>query len=384
MLTLIIFLVVLSALVLIHELGHFLAARFFGVKAEEFGVGFPPRAIGFVKDKGRWKRVAGNDTKEYANTIWSINWLPLGGFVRMKGEEGVAMDNDSFNSKPKYARAIILAGGVAMNWLLACLILTAGLIAGIRGDLTGLPSHAQVADRAVEFVNVLPGSAAAEANIRLGDQLVRIDGREITNVEQAQTVIKEQVEQHDTLQVEVRRGGEMVSAAVIPKPIESLGRKGMGVAMADTGTISFPWYRAIPEGAALTARYTGMIFTGFFDLIKNIVVGKSVGSDVSGPVGIAVMTGKIAAQGVWPLLQFAALLSLNLAVINFLPIPALDGGRFLFLIIEAIRRQKASLKLEAAIHRVGFFFLMGLVLFVTARDLRQYGSVIWNGIKNLI
>ena len=384
MLTLLTFLVVLSVLVLIHELGHFLAARFFGVKAEEFGVGFPPRAIGFVKDKGKWKRVGANDTKEYANTIWSINWLPLGGFVRMKGEEGTAMEQDSFNAKTKRARGVILAAGVIMNWLLACVILTAGLIVGIRGDLSGLPPQALVRDRAVEFVNVLPESAASEADIRLGDHLLRVDGREITNVEQAQTVIKEQAEQHDQLQVEIRRKDVVKTVQVTPKTIESLGRKGIGVAMADTGKISFPWYRAIPEGVALTARYTWMIVVGFFDLIRNIVVGKSVGADVSGPVGIAVMTGKIAEQGLWPLLSFAALLSLNLAVINFLPIPALDGGRFLFLAIEAIRGRKASLKLEAAIHRVGFLFLIGLVLLVTLRDLRQYGGVILNGIKNLL
>jgi regulator of sigma E protease len=384
MLTLLLFLLVLSTLVLIHELGHFLAARFFGVKAEEFGFGFPPRAIGFVKDKGKWKRVSGNDTKEYANTIWSLNWLPLGGFVRMKGEEGLAMDNDSFNSKPKYARAIILAAGVIMNWFLACLILTVGLIAGVRGDLNGLPSYAQVSDRAIEFVNVLPGSAAADADIRLGDHLLRVDGREATSVEQAQTVIKEEAARVDLMQVEVQRGNETKTLAVTPKLIESLGYKGIGVAMADTGKISFPWYRAVPEGIALTARYTWLIVSGFFGLIHNIFVGKSVGADVSGPVGIAVMTGKIAAQGIWPLLQFAALLSLNLAVINFLPIPALDGGRFLFLAIEAVRGKKASLKLEARIHQVGFFFLIGLVLLVTVRNLGQYGSTILNGTKHLI
>lgn len=384
MLTVILFLVVLSVLVLIHELGHFLAARFFGVKAEEFGFGFPPRALGFVREKGKWKRVGANDTKEYANTIWSINWLPLGGFVRMKGEEGTAMDVDSFNSKPKYARAIILAAGVIMNWLLACVILTVGLMVGIRGDLSGLPSQAQVRDRAVEFVNILPSSAAAEADIRLGDHLIRVDGREITDVEQAQAVIKEEAEKTAQLQVEIRRKEELKTVQVTPKTIESLGRKGIGVAMADTGKISFPWYRAVPEGITLTARYTWMIVVGFFDLVRNIIVGKSVGADVSGPVGIAVMTGKIAEQGVWPLLSFAALLSLNLAVINFLPIPALDGGRFLFLAIEAIRRRKASLKLEAAIHRIGFLFLIGLVLLVTLRDLRQYGGVILNGIKHLL
>jgi len=384
MLTLLLFLAVLSTLVLIHELGHFLAARFFGVKAEEFGVGFPPRAIGFVKEKGKWKRVAGNDTKEYANTIWSINWLPLGGFVRMKGEEGTALDQDSFNSKSKIARGIILAAGVIMNWLLACLILTVGLIVGIRGDLTGLPSHAEVRDRAVEFVNVVSGSAAADVDIRIGDRLLRVDNREITNVVQAQTIIKDEAALVETMQVVVQRGEETKTVSVTPRLIESLGHKGIGVAMANTGKISFAWYRAIPEGVLMTGRYTWMIVTGFFDLVHNLVAGKSVGADVSGPVGIAVMTGKIAAQGVWPLLQFAALLSLNLAVINFLPIPALDGGRFLFLAIEAIRGRKASLKIEARIHQVGFFLLIGLVLLVTLRDLRQYGGMILTGIKHLI
>lgn len=384
MLTLVIFLAVLSALVLIHELGHFLAARVCGVKAEEFGFGFPPRAIGFVKEKGRWKRVTANDDKEYANTIWSINWMPLGGFVRMKGEEGNAHDTDSFNSKSLPARALILAAGVMMNWILAAVIITLGLLVGVRGDLSGAPSYARIDDRAVELVSIVPDSAAAKAGLELGDQLKQIDSQVVNNVGDAQTLIKQESDQHDQLQVQVKRRNQLLTVQVTPQEIASLGHKGIGVAMADTGVVRFPWYRAIPEGIGLTSRYTWLIIKGFGELIRNLVVGHSVGADVSGPVGIAVMTGKIAQQGIWPLLQFAALLSLNLSIVNFLPIPALDGGRFLFLAIEAIRRKKASLKLEVAIHRVGFFFLIGLVILVTVRDLHQYGATILNGIRHLI
>ncbi len=384
MLTLVIFLAVLSALVLIHELGHFLAARACGVKAEEFGFGFPPRAIGFVKDKGRWKRVGANDDKEYANTIWSLNWMPLGGFVRMKGEEGNAQDNDSFNSKSLPARALILAAGVMMNWVLAAVIITMGLLVGVRGDLSGAPSYAQIDDRAVELVSILPNSAAAKAGLELGDQLKQIDNQPVNNVMEAQKLIKQESEQHEQLQVQVKRHDQLMTVQVTPLEIASLGHKGIGIAMADTGVVRFPWYRAIPEGLGLTANYTWLIIKGFGELLRNLVVGHSVGADVSGPVGIAVMTGKIAQQGIWPLLQFAALLSLNLSIVNFLPIPALDGGRFLFLAIEAIRRKKASLKLEVAIHRVGFFFLIGLVILVTVRDLHQYGATILNGIRHLI
>ena len=384
MLTLLLFIVVLSVLVLIHELGHFLAARFFGVKVEEFGVGFPPRAIGWFKDKGRWKRVKKQDLETAPATIWSVNWMPLGGFVRMKGEETSTHDTDSFSAKPKLARGIILAAGVIMNWLLACVIITLGLLIGVRGEIDGAPAYATVSARAVEIVSLIPDGAAAKAGVQLGDQILALDALPFTTADQAQTIIKQESETHATVSLTLKRAGVIKTVALEPQQIASIGHKGIGIAMSNTGVVRYPWYRAIPQGVALTARYTWLIITGFIDLLRNLVVGHSLGADVSGPVGIAVMTGKIAQEGIWPLLQFAALLSLNLAVVNFLPIPALDGGRFLFLLIETVRRRKGSARFEQIVHQVGFFFLIGLVILVTLRDLHQFGGAILTGLRHMI
>ena len=302
----------------------------------------------------------------------------------MKGEDTGKKDSDSFIAKPIYARGIILAAGVIMNWLLACVILTISLLIGVRGDISSVPSYAQVTDRGIELVNLLPDSAASDAGLKLGDRVTSVNGVVLQSVTQAQETIKQQAALTPTLQLQIIRDKETKSVTVTPREVKDLGHKGIGVALAETGMVHLPWYRAIPEGIRLTARYTWLIIQGFGTLIHNLVIGKSVGADVSGPVGIAVMTGKIAAQGILPLLQFAALLSLNLAVVNFLPIPALDGGRFLFLIIEAIRGRKASERFEANLHRIGFILLIGLIVVVTVRDLGQYGGTILQGLRHLI
>lgn len=179
--SLLVFLFVLSLLVLIHEFGHYMAARLMGVKAEEFGFGFPPRAIGFVREKGKWKTVSGRDTKAYANTVWSINWLPLGGFVRMKGEESLSADSqDSFASKSLPARFFILVAGVVMNWFLAATIFSVGFLVGIPAQLDDMPSSAIASQAHVEIVEVLAGSGAAAAGLQAGDYVQTIAGQAVT------------------------------------------------------------------------------------------------------------------------------------------------------------------------------------------------------------
>ena len=168
-----IFLLILSVLVLVHELGHYVAARIFGVKAEEFGYGFPPRAVGFVRVGKKWKRVSGSDQTAYENTVWSVNWLPLGGFVRLKGETGDGTDQkDSFQSKPGWQKFIILAAGVFMNWLLASMIFAFGFASGVPAELAGLPQNAVVTDKRIEITDVVAGSAALEAGLQAGDYVI--------------------------------------------------------------------------------------------------------------------------------------------------------------------------------------------------------------------
>lgn len=385
MITLLIFLVVLSVLVVFHEFGHYLAARIFGVKAEEFGVGFPPRAIGFVREHGKWKKVSGGDRASYANTIWSLNWLPLGGFVRLKGEQDAKdLDKDSFAVKPAYARAIILFAGVAMNWLLAILIFTVGFSVGVPTDLEGVPAGAIVRDRCIEITQVLTGSPAATAGLQGGDSITRIGTTPIVDADQARRVLAETSKDLTSFSLQVRREGKELTLPVSPIYLESIKRPGIGIGLADVGIVRLPIHRAFVQAVTTTFLFTKMIVSGFGEILRNLVVNLRPGADLSGPVGIAVMTGKIAAQGFWPLMQFAAILSINLAVVNLLPIPALDGGRLVFVALEVIRRRKASLSMEARFHQVGFVLLLALIALITIRDVSIYGAPLWHALRGRI
>ncbi|MBP6944980.1 site-2 protease family protein [Patescibacteria group bacterium] len=385
MLTILIFLAVLSVLVIFHEFGHFLMARFFGVKAEEFGLGFPPRAIGFVRDGGRWKRVKKGDAQSYPSTIWSLNWLPLGGFVRLKGEQNTDNhENDSFASKSAWARAWILVAGVLMNWLLAILIFTIGFSVGVPTDLNGLPEGATVKDRHIEITQVVEGSPAAKAGMLPGDHVTRIGSVGIDTSEAARTELSKQSKVGESLTIQVKRDEQMLELVTQPAFIESIQRAGLGIGLADVGTVRLPVYRAIPQAVVTTYTFTKLILSGFWDMLRDLVVSQKTSTELSGPVGIAVMTGKVAKQGVWALAQFAAILSINLAVVNLLPIPALDGGRLVFVFIEVLRRKRRSLVWEARLHQIGFLLLISLIILVTAKDLRTYGAPVWQGIKQFV
>ena len=380
-----IFLLVLSALVLIHEAGHFFAAKWSGVKPDEFGLGFPPRAIGWMKgEDGRWRRVK-KGVVSAQKTIWSLNWLPLGGFVRLKGEQGEsATDVDSFSAATRPRKFFIITAGVCMNWLLAWAIFTAGYLIGVPMDGSALPPQARVNVRYIEISQVVSPSPAASAGIRAGDQLVRIDNTTLTSADQARTTLHEASAQQTTVHLLLKRDGASLEVNPTPQTMAQLnGAKGIGIGLVDTAIVRFPFWLAPLEGARTTYLYTKRIVQGLGELLGNLVIHQKVAQDVSGPVGIAVMTGQIARQGTWALLNFVAVLSINLAVVNFLPIPGLDGGRALFLLFESIRRKRMNERVEAMIHGVGFIGLIVLILLVTVQDLRHYGGSIWHGLTTM-
>ncbi|MCE9586171.1 M50 family metallopeptidase [Candidatus Uhrbacteria bacterium] len=385
MLQVLIFLLVLSVLVLVHEAGHYIAARIFGVKAEEFGYGFPPRALGFVKTEHGWKKVAGRDRTAYKNTVWSLNWLPLGGFVRLKGESGDGVgDADSFLTKTGWQKFIILSAGVAMNWLLAAVIFSVGFSFGVPAEVDGLPASAIVSGAHVEIVEVVAKSAAESAGLKQGDHVVTVNGQVVNTAEATRSALSDQTGKGLELTLEIERDGAMQTLQAKPIFIEALGKPGLGVALANIGVVRFPVHLAVVQGVTITAQYTWLIMNGFVSLVADLFGDRKLAAEVSGPIGIAVLTGRIASQGFWALMQFAALLSLNLAVINFLPIPALDGGRAVFVMVESLRRKRNNPRFEAAIHQAGFVALLILILLVTAQDLNRYGGTIWNGLKGII
>lgn len=382
-LTIVIFIIVLSAIVFVHEAGHFFTSRLFGVKAEEFGLGFPPRAIGTYKNK-KGKRIwifnnrsveslesSTNEDMHPANkeTIYSLNWLPLGGFVKIKGENGEGQNEaDSFAAKKIWQRTIILAAGVLMNVVLAWFLFSVGYMFGMPQSTDTVGRNAIIAESSVMVSSVLPSSPAEIAGLKAGDAILKVSG-EVVGTEIA---LQNAVAKNDGLITEVliRRDGQEENIMVTPT-VQSGSRATIGVAIYASGLIRYPFFSAFVEGAKTTGWLIKEIFSAFGTLISSIFVGQSVVDQFAGPVGIANITGQAAREGITYLLQFIALLSLNLAVINILPFPALDGGRILFLIIEKIKGRPVKRDIENAIHNIGFFLLIGLVIFITYKDIAK-------------
>ncbi|OGF24599.1 RIP metalloprotease RseP [Candidatus Falkowbacteria bacterium RIFCSPLOWO2_12_FULL_45_13] len=385
LLTIIIFILVLSILVFAHELGHFMMARKFGVKAEEFGFGFPPRLFGFYKNnQGDWRYVfGGREITDCPGTVYSLNWLPLGGFVKIKGENGEGeKEPDSFAARPVWQRAIILSAGVVMNIILAMVLIIAGFMMGLPQSLEGgLDARAQISDRKIQIVEVLGGSRAQSAGLKIGDTIVSIDNNKFSSFEELQGYVNSKIGLE--LNYKIERGRETLDKPITPALMPETGKGGIGVAISETGIVSYPWYLAIWQGVKTTFILTWVIITAFYELLKGLIFGQGVTADLAGPVGIAALTGQVARLGFVYLMQFTALLSINLAVINFFPFPALDGGRVLFLVIEKIKRGPVKREVEGLIHNLGFALLMILVLIVTFRDVAKFSGMfkgIWERI----
>ncbi len=367
--SILIFILALSVLVLIHELGHFLVARLFKVKADEFGIGFPPRIFGFVRDeKGKWKRVSGSDEQTYKNTIWSFNWLPLGGFVRIKGEQDYGTtDEDSLNAKPIWQRLLIISAGVVMNWVLAVFLFTAVYAMGTSVALEDVPAGFATSQAVIQVMEVVPGSPAERSGLHIGDRIV--DANSIVPKDAAAFREQIRLQGEQPMKITLEDDTSKREVTVTPAMIGDINRLGLGVALADVAHVSFPLPQAFWLGITTTAKLSVLITKAFGGIITDLVVRQKVAQDVSGPIGIVVMSGQVVRQGVAPFLQFLGMLSVNLAVINFLPIPALDGGRALFLIIEKIRRKPMNRKLESKIHGIAFLLLIGLILLVSVQDI---------------
>ncbi len=352
MLTLLIFLATFSLLVFVHEWGHMIAAKRQGIGVEEFGFGFPPRIASVT-----WR-----------GTRYSINLIPLGGFVRIKGEEeGVVGDNTSFANRSVGARALVVVAGVTMNVVLGWVLLSYGFLSGTPQIITGSIPNAHIRDRHLEVVSVLPDSPAAAARIEAGDHVLRVNDTTVTTVEDLQNAIAPLAGQSTA--VALKRNDREETVNVVPVYREDTKRVVIGIGLEDVGIISYPFFTALGKGAQVTWEVLREIVKSFGVLVRDIVVTRHVSADLAGPIGIAVMTGQVAERGFAYLIQFAALLSLNLAVLNLLPIPALDGGKLLFLAIEKIRRRAVTPEVEQRFQRIGFFALLALVVLVTYRDI---------------
>ncbi|MFH0854421.1 MAG: RIP metalloprotease RseP [bacterium] len=359
--TILIFILILGILVFVHEFGHFIAAKKFGVRVEEFALGFPPRI---------WSKIK-NGTK------YSINWIPIGGFVKLKGEDGSEKkDEDSFARKKNWQKSLILASGVGMNFLLAAIVLSFGFMIGSPQMLNGnMGKYAKIRDEKIQIVNVLKNSSAEESGIMEGDIIKSIDGKIFAEVKDIQEYINEHSD--GKMVFEIIRGEEIIIRELEARyfenkdaiEIEEWQKYMVGVSLSKVAIISYPFHIATYKGFETTFFLTKEILKAFYELIKNLIVIQKVTVDFTGPIGIASMTGQIANLGFIYLLQFIALLSINLGIINLMPFPALDGGRIFFLILEKIRGKAVDEKLEALIHNIGFFILMLLIVAITYKDI---------------
>lgn len=360
MITFIAFILILSVVILVHEWGHFRVARACGVTVEEFGFGFPPKIVTLFRRGG---------------TSFTLNGIPFGGFVRLKGEGGIGMDDrDAFQHQSVLRRFMILASGVGMNYLLAAVLLSVGLMIGVTMNPSDVAPGALSVRSQLQVIDVAESSPAADAGILPGDAIVRIDGQSPSTVEALQEYQKNHA--GSQMHIEILRGNAQRNLTVTPRVLEAQdGQPRLGVHLTEAAFVSYPPHRALLLGTQTTVILTGRIFASLGTIVKELVVSRQVTTDVVGPVGVAVLTGQVAKLGLAALLQFTALLSLSLAVMNFLPIPALDGGRALFVLIERLRGKAMNARVEMLIHNVGFYLLIALVIAISVRDLGKFGII---------
>jgi regulator of sigma E protease len=372
LLTILTFILVLSLLIFVHEFGHFWVARRFGLRPKEFGFGFPPRAIGYYKDKeGKWKTIRGSkDPEDASDTIYSINWLPLGGFVNLSEDEDGGDDPNHFSNKPVYQRAAILLAGVTMNIILAAVLISIGYMFGLPQSTDEVGDKAIVSEHKVQVLEIMEGTPAKEAGIEIGDIILSINGQTMSENEKIQEIVADNIGQDLTYRL--KRKGEEFDKVIRPVLMEETGKGGIGVSITETGIVRYPFFIAIWEGFKTTFILTGLVVVAFYDLFKDIFSGQGVSIEVGGPIRIAEITGDAVRMGFSYLINFSAMLSINLAIINAFPFPALDGGRVIFLIVEKLQGKPVSKRIEGIIHSIGFALLMLLIVLVTYNDIMRF------------
>ena len=353
-LTIIIIFFTLVILLVLHEFGHFIIAKKLGVKVEEFGLGYPPRLIG----------------KKFGETLYSINLLPFGAFVKITGEEEKVKDSRSFSERSIWQRALIILGGVISFWLIAFLIFT--LVAGTWGLLEAV-SDDFVGEAQVQIIGVFSDSPAEIAGLKPGDIILKAESEEtgileINKVKELQGFVNSQKGREIILTL--KRGKEILDLKLVPRisPPEEEGP--LGVGLARVSHFKYPWYEAPGKGAIVTGEKTVQIPMVLASIFQKFLRGEKIeGVELVGPIGIGNLMADFLKLGVDNFLMFIAMISVWLALFNLLPIPALDGGKILFLVIEGIQGRPVRQEIEQKITAFFFFFLILLMVFVTIKDI---------------
>lgn len=371
-LTIIVFVFTLLVLVVSHEFGHFITAKRMGIKVLEFGFGIPPKIFG----------------KKVGETEVSLNWLPIGGFVRLLGEDETDKkalnDPRSFAAQPVGERIAVVVAGVIMNFVLAAILFW--IVLGAQGFKTDVPLLTnyhfvgvnQTNETSVILSNIAKGSPAQSAGIKDGDQVLKVDNTNIINGRQFISVTKQYLGKPITLTLE-DQNNNIRTVTLTPRVNPPAGQGPLGIALSDF-TVAHLNFATPGEklGAGLTYSYNLTVYS--VQILAQVISTslkthstQLVSESVSGPVGLTTITNSIL-QGSSPLLpylSFVALLSLNLALVNILPFPALDGGRLVFLLFEALTRKKVNPEVERWVHTVGMAILLGLFILVTYSDIQK-------------
>jgi len=337
----------LIVLMIIHEFGHFIIAKKFGVRVDEFGIGYPPRIFG----------------KKIGETIYSINWLPLGAFVKIYGEEGGLDDYRSFTNLKIWQRVLIVIGGVAAFWITAIIIFSIVFAMGADlpigdGDVQGLTNAR------VKVVMVSQNSPASAAGIKIGDTISKFnkisDFQKITGENKGKEII-----------LTIERNNNIFDVRLTPRinPPDGEGLVGIGLERMATLVEKSSWYMAPIHGATYTWQTTINALKGFYIVFADLATGKGApqGAEFAGPVGITIFLANAASYGIGFFLYFIGMISVFLAIFNLFPIPALDGGKLVFLLIEKIKGRPVSVKVEQAITITFFIILITLSLFITIK-----------------
>jgi regulator of sigma E protease len=348
------FFVILVILVVVHELGHFVTAKMFGVKVLEFGIGYPPKIWG----------------KKFRDTEYTINALPLGGFVRLLGEEDPT-DPRSLAAQAHWKRIVVMAAGSFMNVLLPVLLFAIAYM---------IPQEIPAGQAQVTFV--APGSPAEQAGVQTNDIILAVNGREVRGVTDAAYLIR--LNQGETMTWRVRRqldpgatslggGGEITEVQVYGRWAPPEGQGPTGISLGQRGNLTetqqYPIWEAIPRGFRATMESLVLARNQVFSWIA----ARNRPEGITGPVGIAQVTGEVVEQAGWvKLFELAALLSINLAVLNILPLPMLDGGRIFFVFVEMLRGgRRIAPEKEALVHFIGFVVLIGFVIVISVFDVMR-------------
>lgn len=350
-------------MVVSHEFGHFIVAKKSGIRVDEFSFGFPPRLFG----------------KKIGETTYNFNALPLGGYVKIFGEnpneESINGPDSkrSFVNKPKIIQASVLLAGITMNLLVAWILLSVGFMSGLPTSVGIAPKGSTIDNQALTITSVVNDSPAEKGGIKTGDKIIALETKNDTTMllssilgpENVQAFVKKH--NGEEIKVSLIRGKESMEKTVVPEENKE-GTAMIGISMDMIGMLKLPIHKAVWEGFKLTWNLTKGTAVGFYNLIHDAVLGKADISTLTGPVGIVGVVGDAAKFGFIYLLSFTALISINLAVINLVPFPALDGGRLLFLLIEKIKGSQIKPQVANITNMIGFGLLMLLMVIITYHD----------------